>query len=649
MVGWLYGQFLRFQQFAQTLWGLSIGSPSTAGATTDLGPVAKRQGKRFLRLTVTLLALVLLSGAVESLPAVAQVRQPGGNARRSGLERALKATVLVLVPDNNGDLLSSGSGTILDAQRGMILTNYHVLGNRQTGELYNDKGLAVIGLMPANLKGSPVLRYRAELLGGDPELDLAVLQITALFDDPRAELPADLGLTAIEVADSEDLMIGDSLYVIGYPGLGGNTVTMSTGLVSGFLDQNNDGVFEWIKTDAEVNRGNSGGLAVNEEWKFIGVPSAGVSEIETAGKISLIRTGNLALDFYQAVLLGKTGRTRSDGPRISNVQFGEAVTRRNEVIRPGMRFDSGLSDLYASFAYEGFRDGQELNSIWYINGRQDLVDSFAWSEGESGRSWVSIYNEEGLPDGFYELELQLDGESLYRGGVTIGEQQQATGACRFGPIIFAADINDAGEPVNTGQRFGPLQRVYAFFPVEGVTNGTPWRTVWYYQGQSVLDEESLWDLGAARSQWVSLSHPDGLPAGEFALELYCNGELQQRGEFQISPSSSRGRDDNQIEVIGTVTDRANSRRRIEGALVVFLLPGVSIDDWIAADFSDSLVHASGTSDRNGDFRLNAKVTPGQSYSVVAVHDRYEPVGQDDFPIPADAHDPYVLDVTMEQK
>jgi S1-C subfamily serine protease len=621
MVGWLYWQFLN----------------------------SKRPGQGLLRLAVTLLAVTLLSGAVESLPAVAQVRQPGGGARRSGLERALKATVLVLVPDNNGDLLSSGSGTILDAEQGTILTNYHVLGDRQEGELYNEEGLAIIGLMPANLKGSPVLRYRAELLGGDPELDLAVLQITGLFDDPRAELPEDLGLTAIEIADSENLMIGDDLYVIGYPGLGGNTVTMSTGLVSGFLDQNDDGVYEWIKTDAEVNRGNSGGLAVNDDWQFIGVPSAGVSEVETAGKISLIRTGNLAMDFYQAVLLGNTGQTGGDGAQVSDVQFGEAVNRRNEVSRPGTRFDSGLSDLYASFAYEGFADGQELNSIWYLNGEQELVDSFAWNEGERGRSWVSIFSEEGLPDGFYELELQLDGESLYRGGVTVGEQQQAAGgACRFGEITFAADISDEGEPVDTGQRFGPLEIVYAFFPVDGVTNGTPWRTVWYYEGQSVLDEEALWDLGAAPTQWVSLSHPEGLPAGEFALELYCNGELQQQGEFQISEGSSRG-DDDEVEVIGTVTDRANSRRHIEGALVVFLQPGVTIDDWVAADFSDSLVHASGTSDRNGDFRLNAKVTPGQSYSVVAVHDDYEPVGEDDFEIPSDASDPYVLDVTMEQK
>jgi S1-C subfamily serine protease len=616
-----------------------------AGWLYQQGSVQTRSSHRLLHWLMIMLAVGLLSGAGAGQSASAQVRQPG-EERRAGLARALRATVLVLVPDNNGDLFGSGSGTVLDAEQGLILTNYHVLGDRQTQVLFNDDGLAVIGVMPDNLKGAPILKYRANLLGGDPALDLAVLQITAVFGNSESELPEDLGLTAIEIADSETLMIGDELYVIGYPGLGGNTVTMSTGLVSGFLDQDNDGVFEWIKTDAEVNRGNSGGLAVNGKWQFIGVPSAGVSEVETAGKISLIRTGNLAAQFYQAVLLGKRGVTPGSGPRISEVEFGEAVNRRNEVSRPGTSFASGLTDLYAAFAYAGFRNGQELNMLWFVDGQQDATDTFAWNEGENGRSWVSIYNEEGLRDGFYELELQLDGQSLYRGGVTVGERQ-GRATCHFGEITFAANISDAGEPLDPGSRFGSLQTVYAFFPVSGVTNGTPWQTSWYYEDQPVLTEENIWDLGAVSSQWVSLTHPDGLPAGKFRLDLSCEGQLQQSGEFQITPSARRS--ESEVRVTGTITDRANQRRRIEGALVIFLQPGVGIDDWVAADFSDALIQSSGVSHTDGTYRLDARVSRGQQYAIVVVHDQYELVAEDNFTIPIDAPDPYVLDVTMEQK
>ena len=64
---------------------------------------------------------------------------------------------------------------------------------------------------------------------------------------------------AVDRGNSDDLLPGDPIGVIGFPGLGGSTVTFTDGVVSGFLDENDDGVYEWIKTDTEVNPGNSGG------------------------------------------------------------------------------------------------------------------------------------------------------------------------------------------------------------------------------------------------------------------------------------------------------------------------------------------------------------------------------------------------------
>lgn len=598
---------------------------------------------RFQQLGVAtcLLLLFLLNGSAMSPAAYAQTTAE----RRVGLERALKATVLVLVPDNNGDLIGTGSGTILDAEAGMILTNYHVLGDRTQEIFFNDEGLTIIGVMPPNLRGAPILKYRATLIGGDPELDLAVLQIDGLFDDPTAELPENLGLTAIERTDSDQLMIGDSLYVIGYPGLGGNTVTMSTGLVSGFLDEDNDEIFEWIKTDAEVNRGNSGGLAVNEAWQFIGVPSAGISELDTAGKLSFIRTGNVALQFYDAVLLGNAGQKPTSGPRISKVTFGDAINRRNEVISARTNFASGVTDLYAAFAFAGFQNGQTFTAIWYLDGKQVSTDTFRWREGERGQSWVSLYADDALADGFYELELLLGNQSLIRTGVTVGGR--ATAACRFGEITFARAISDAGAPLDPGTRFGSTNIIYAFFTAQGLTNGTPWQTIWSYEGHPVLEQEELWTLGAATSQWVSLSHAAGLPAGRFSLELFCADQFQQRAEFEITHRATQAAD--QVTITGTVRDRDNLRRRVGGALVLFLQPGVSVAEWIAADYSDALVLGSATSDRSGNYQLSTEVTRNTSYAIVAMHDRYHMVSQDNFSIPPAAADPYVVDITMVRK
>lgn len=597
------------------------------------------------RVLVVLVAMVLVnSTAVSDRLALAQVGSPAVD-RREGLTRALKATVLVLALDNKGDLFTNGSGTVLDAEKGIILTNYHVMGARETQQLYSDLGLAIIGVMPPDLKGAPILKYRAHLLAGDPELDLAVLRITGLFDDPRAELPANLGLTAIPRADSDELMIGDTLYVIGYPGLGGNTVTMSAGLVSGFLDEDNDGFFEWIKTDAEVNRGNSGGLAVNEQWQFIGVPSRGFSEIETAGKISLIRTGNVALRFYDAVLMRQVTGNDQNAPRVSSVAFDSALNRGNEVAGPQTHFAGGITNLYASFVYEGFRNGAEFQTIWYRDRRQIRVDRFAWDEGESGRSWVTLYEANGLADGLYELELQLGNQALYRGSVSVGAMAQP--ACRFGEITFAANIGDNGQPIGSGQRFGGLKIVYAVFPVATVSNGASWQAIWFYEGHRIAERANIWDAGAVSSQWVSLAQAEGLPAGHYRLELYCNSVLQQQGEFQIIEAIKPG--DALVNVTGVISDRDNKRLPVEGALVVFLQPGVSIAAWTSSGYNTALIYGSGVSDRTGAYRLDAQVAPGESYSIVVTQERYSTIQQDGYTIPPNATDPHELNILMRQK
>ena len=150
------------------------------------------------------------------------------------------------------------------------------------------------------------------------------------------------------------------------------------------------------------------------------------------------------------------------------------------------------------------------------------------------------------------------------------------------------------------------------------------------------------------STWVSLSHPDGLPAGKFTLELYLEGDLSQSANFTVA-AQGRGQSVRNINVEGVVKDADNSRRTIAGAMIVFLKPGVATQEWIDADFDESMMHASGTSGRKGEFQLDAKVTPGERYGVIVVHDDYKPIQVDDYEIPADSEDPYILDVTLERR
>ena len=139
-----------------------------------------------------------------------------------------------------------GSGVIVDAQKGLILTNHHVV---------TDADQVVVTLADGR-------QAAASVLGDDPETDLAVIQI---------RLPA---LQAIELGDSNDLKLGESVLAIGNPfGIG---LTVTAGIVSA-LGRTELGIntFEnFIQTDAAINPGNSGGALVNTQGQLVGINTA---------------------------------------------------------------------------------------------------------------------------------------------------------------------------------------------------------------------------------------------------------------------------------------------------------------------------------------------------------------------------------------
>jgi len=143
---------------------------------------------------------------------------------------------------------SLGSGVIIDGKRGYVLTNAHVIYKTGTITiLLNDER-----------------EFEAKMIGADPDSDLAVLKI-----DSDAPLPA------IEMGDSDDLMIGESVIAIGNPFGFSNTVT--TGVVSALHRsiRTDDHVYhDFIQTDASINPGNSGGPLQNINGELIGINTA---------------------------------------------------------------------------------------------------------------------------------------------------------------------------------------------------------------------------------------------------------------------------------------------------------------------------------------------------------------------------------------
>jgi Do/DeqQ family serine protease len=143
---------------------------------------------------------------------------------------------------------SAGSGVIVDAANGYVLTNNHVVAVGQEE------------VIEVTLKDKR--HFRAKLVGRDPETDIAVLKINADH------------LTEVEFGDSDRLRVGDYALAIGNPfGLG---LTVTSGIISalGRTGLGIEGYEDFIQTDAAINPGNSGGALVNIKGQLIGVNTA---------------------------------------------------------------------------------------------------------------------------------------------------------------------------------------------------------------------------------------------------------------------------------------------------------------------------------------------------------------------------------------
>ena len=167
--------------------------------------------------------------------------------------------------------LSAGSGFIIDARHGLVLTNYHVVQNARAIE---------VALEERTLEAS--------LLGIDEANDLAVLRIAAK------------GLTRLPLGNSDELAVGDYVVAIGNPFQVGQTVT--AGIVSALgRGRRGDGP-TYVQTDAPINPGNSGGPLISLRGEVVGVNTAIVGPGQGNVGIGLAVPSNIARRMVREVM-----------------------------------------------------------------------------------------------------------------------------------------------------------------------------------------------------------------------------------------------------------------------------------------------------------------------------------------------------------
>src|SRR2546423_664908 len=241
---------------------------------------------------------------------------------------------------------ATGSGVIVDAQNGYILTNGHVVDNATKIEVTTKDNK----------------RFTAKLVGRDTEADVAVLQIPAQ------------NLTAVPLGDSDRLQVGDFVLAVGNPFGLGQTVT--SGIVSalGRSGLGIEGYEDFIQTDASINPGNSGGPLVNLYGQVVGIntailaPGGGNIGIGFAVPINMARRVMDQIIRYGEVKRGRIGVAIQDlTPELAQAmgtqQTEGAVIARVESGSPAEQAGLRTGDLVVAANGTAVHSGTQLRNM----------------------------------------------------------------------------------------------------------------------------------------------------------------------------------------------------------------------------------------------------------------------------------------------
>ena len=263
------------------------------------------------------------------------------------------------IPEGQGsprEVASAGSGVIIDADRGFILTNHHVVQNADEIQ---------ISLLDGEI-------HDAEVIGSDAATDIALLKVEA---DNLTEMP---------IGDSEVVRVGDFVLAIGNPFGLGHTVT--SGIVSalGRTGISQNGYEDFIQTDASINPGNSGGALVNMRGELVGINSAIISRSGGNVGIGFAVPTEIASSIMRQILDFGEVRRGLLGVRIQGIDAEVAEALNSSVDRGALitLIESGsaaeksglkVDDIIISVNNKKITDASELrNTIGLMGSGEDV-------------------------------------------------------------------------------------------------------------------------------------------------------------------------------------------------------------------------------------------------------------------------------------
>ena len=298
-----------------------------------------------------------------------------------------------------------GSGVVINADKGYVVTNNHVVDNATKIQVQLSDGR----------------RYDAKVIGKDPQSDIALIQL----QDAK-------NLTAIKIADSDNLRVGDYTVAIGNPYGLGETVT--SGIVSalGRSGLNVENYENFIQTDAAINRGNSGGALVNLNGELIGINTA----------ILAPDGGNIGIGFAIPSSMVKNLTAQM-------VEYGQV--KRGELGIMGTELNSELAKAMKVDAQRGAFVSQVLPNSAAAKAGVKAGDVVVSMNGKALTSFAALRAEVGsLPVGTkLQLGLLREGKPV---NVTVELQQSSQDKVQSATIYTGIEGADLSNIETNGQK-----------------------------------------------------------------------------------------------------------------------------------------------------------------------------------------------------
>ena len=197
------------------------------------------------------------------------------------LQQVMNRIVEVVCKGDNADALGSGTMGLINPGTPTVVTNYHVIG--LTGSGINSFCTITVPSAPDYdyTTGRPYVAQVGKFDGHYPDVDAAELQI-------EGAPASDFGKFPLPFCDESTIQIGDKVTLIGYPTLGGTTITVTDGIISGLLHNSYGAIY---KTSAQMDHGISGGIAImNDNPCVLGIPTWGVADSANAASIGWIQS-----------------------------------------------------------------------------------------------------------------------------------------------------------------------------------------------------------------------------------------------------------------------------------------------------------------------------------------------------------------------